>query len=48
MVLETDPSGTIVGSSYAWATPRDWAKYGLLYLQNGKVADQTNFSRLVG
>jgi CubicO group peptidase (beta-lactamase class C family) len=43
MVLETDPSGTIVGSSYAWATPRDWAKYGLLYLQNGKVADQQIF-----
>lgn len=40
MVLEADPAGTIVGSSYAWATPRDWAKYGLLYLQNGKVADQ--------
>ena len=43
MVLETDPSGTIVGSSYAWATPRDWAKYGLLYLKNGKVADQQIF-----
>ena len=43
MVLESDPSGTIVGSSYAWATPRDWAKYGLLYLQNGKVADQQIF-----
>jgi len=39
MLLETDPSGTIVGSSYAWATPRDWAKYGLLYLENGKVGD---------
>ena len=43
MVLESDPAGTIVGSSYAWATPRDWAKYGLLYLQNGKVADQQIF-----
>ena len=43
MVLETDPSGTIVGSSYAWATPRDWAKYGLLYLQKGKVAGQQIF-----
>ena len=39
-LLETDPSGTIVGSSYAWATARDWAKYGLLYLQNGKVVNQ--------
>ena len=43
MVLETDPSGTIVGSSYAWATPRDWAKYGLLYLNNGKVGERQIF-----
>lgn len=35
MVLETDASGTYVGSSYAFATPRDWARFGLLYLQNG-------------
>lgn len=35
MVLEPDASGTYVGSSYAFATPRDWARFGLLYLQNG-------------
>ena len=35
IVLETDASGTFVGSSYAFATPRDWARFGLLYLQNG-------------
>ena len=35
MLLETDLSGNYVGSSYAWATPRDWAKFGLLYLHNG-------------
>lgn len=35
MVLETDVAGNYVGSSYAWATPRDWAKFGLLYLNNG-------------
>ncbi|SEC26429.1 CubicO group peptidase, beta-lactamase class C family [Tenacibaculum sp. MAR_2009_124] len=35
MVLEADMSGNYVGSSYAWATPRDWAKFGLLYLHNG-------------
>lgn len=35
MVLETDASGTYVGSSYAFGTPRDWARFGLLYLQNG-------------
>jgi len=35
MVIETDLSGNYVGSSYGWATPRDWAKFGLLYLHNG-------------
>ena len=35
MLVETDLSGNYVGSSYAWATPRDWAKFGLLYLHNG-------------
>ena len=34
-VLEPDSSGTFVGSSYALATPRDWARFGLLYLQDG-------------
>jgi len=34
-VLEPDSSGTFVGSSYAFATPRDWARFGLLYLNNG-------------
>jgi len=34
-VLEPDSSGTFVGSSYAHATPRDWARFGLLYLQDG-------------
>ena len=35
MVLETDAAGTFIGSSYSQATPRDWARYGLLYLQDG-------------
>lgn len=35
MILETDLSGNYVGSSYAWATVRDWAKFGLLYLHQG-------------
>lgn len=35
MVLETDLSGNYVGSSYCWATARDWAKFGLLYLNKG-------------
>ena len=36
LVLEPDCSGTPVGSSYSWATARDWARFGLLYLQNGQ------------
>lgn len=35
MVLESDPGGTFVGSSYAFATARDWARFGLLYLNDG-------------
>jgi CubicO group peptidase (beta-lactamase class C family) len=35
MVIETDMAGNYVGSSYGWATTRDWAKFGLLYLHNG-------------
>lgn len=35
VVMEPDPSGTFVGSSYMFATPRDWARFGLLYLQDG-------------
>ncbi|MFO7930745.1 MAG: serine hydrolase domain-containing protein [Thermodesulfobacteriota bacterium] len=34
-VFEPDPSGTFVGSSYMFATARDWARFGLLYLQDG-------------
>ncbi len=35
MLLETDMAGNFVGSSYGWATTRDWAKFGLLHLYNG-------------
>ncbi|ELR70790.1 Beta-lactamase class C penicillin binding protein [Fulvivirga imtechensis AK7] len=35
VVVEPDASGTFVGSSYAYATPGDWAKFGLLYLNDG-------------
>ena len=35
MVIETDMTGNFVGSSYGWATTRDWAKFGLLYLHKG-------------
>jgi CubicO group peptidase (beta-lactamase class C family) len=35
MLVETDMAGNFVGSSYGWATARDWSKFGLLYLHNG-------------
>lgn len=35
MILEIDESGNYIGSSYGYATPRDWAKFGLLYLNEG-------------
>ncbi|WP_426094274.1 serine hydrolase domain-containing protein [Flavobacterium sp. DSR2-3-3] len=35
MVIETDMTGNYVGSSYGWATTRDWSKFGLLYLHKG-------------
>ncbi len=34
-LVETDMAGNFVGSSYGWATTRDWAKFGLLYLHQG-------------
>jgi CubicO group peptidase (beta-lactamase class C family) len=35
MLVETDMTGNYVGSSYGWATTRDWSKFGLLYLHKG-------------
>lgn len=33
--METDEYGTLVGSSYMYATARDWARYGQFLLQEG-------------
>jgi CubicO group peptidase (beta-lactamase class C family) len=35
MLLEPDASGTYIGSSYSYATARDFARFGLLYYNNG-------------
>jgi CubicO group peptidase (beta-lactamase class C family) len=35
MILEPDGAGTPVCSSYAWATPRDWAAIGQFALADG-------------
>lgn len=35
VVWERDAAGTFVGSSYLYATPRDMAKFGYLYLNDG-------------
>ena len=34
-IFEVDASGTFVGSSYLYATMRDYARFGLLYLNKG-------------
>ena len=33
--FEADASGNYVMSSFIWATPRDWARFGLLYMNDG-------------
>ena len=44
MLLETDMEGNFVGSSYGWATTRDWAKFGLLHLNKGNWNGEQIFS----
>ena len=34
-IIEADEHGTLVGSSYMYATARDWARYGQFLMQGG-------------
>ena len=45
MIVEADLAGNYVGSSYGWATARDWSKLGLLYLHNGNWNGEQLFSK---
>lgn len=44
VIWEPDASGTFVGSSYLYATSRDYARFGLLYLHNGNWLGEQLFT----
>jgi CubicO group peptidase (beta-lactamase class C family) len=43
--VETDASGLFVASSYSYGTTRDWARFGLLFLNEGVFAGDTILSQ---
>jgi len=44
-LIEPDEAGVQVGSSYAYATARDWARYGLLHLNMGRAGGKQLLSK---
>lgn len=36
VVMESDESGDLIASSFTYATARDWLRFGMLYMQNGR------------
>lgn len=44
MLIEADLKGNYVGSSYTWASTRDWARLGQLYLNKGEWNGEQLFS----
>jgi CubicO group peptidase (beta-lactamase class C family) len=40
-VLEADQAGTLMWSSYMYASARDWARLGQLYIDDGRAPDGT-------
>ena len=44
-VVETDASGLFVASSYSYGTARDWARFGMLFLNNGVFEGDTIISQ---
>ncbi len=43
--VETDGSGLFVASSYSYGSTRDWARFGMLFLNNGVFAGDTVLSK---
>ncbi len=44
-VVETDASGLFVASSYSYGSTRDWARFGMLFLDEGIFAGDTIVSK---
>lgn len=44
-IMEADEAGVPIGSSYIYATARDWARFGLLYLNEGRIGTRQLLSK---